>query len=94
MSSNFFTAEAFFKFVNALKIDQTLRRLDLSRNDLNMIREDGIPGPFFTAMDQYLSTNKSLEELNLSDCKLGQEGAQVVGRGLRRNQRLARLFLA
>jgi Leucine Rich repeat len=29
--------------------------------------------------------NRSLEELNLSDCKLGTEGAMVIGKSLRRN---------
>lgn len=45
------------------------------------------------AFEQFISLNRSLEELNLNDCKLGPDGALVLGKSLRRNQRLQKLHL-
>jgi Ran GTPase-activating protein (RanGAP) involved in mRNA processing and transport len=42
----------------------------------------------------FVSQNKTLEELNLNDCRLGPEGAAILGRSLRRNQKICKLYLS
>ena len=90
LSSNLITVDGVFKFFTALKNNQTLKRLNLSRNDLSFAN----PGPFYHVMESFITSNRSLEELDLNNCKLGLEGAGILGKGLRKNQKLQKLHLS
>ena len=70
ISSNYITIEGFFKLLSELKNNLTLRKLNFSRNDLNF-EATGAMGPHYVVMEQFITLNRSVEELNLSDCKLG-----------------------
>ena len=70
-----------------------LKKLNLSRNDFSFVDEGPNPS-CYTTMDLFISQNKFLEELNLNDCKIGPDGASILGRALRRNQKLVKLHLS
>ncbi len=42
----------------------------------------------------FFSQNRYLEELNLDACKLGSEGAAIIGRSLKRNAKVQKLYLS
>lgn len=91
ISSNHFTMEGVVKLLNSLKGNQILRKLNLARNDLSTGDLGYYHSSVASAFEQFISLNRSLEELNLNDCKLGPDGALVLGKSLRRNQRLQKL---
>jgi Ran GTPase-activating protein (RanGAP) involved in mRNA processing and transport len=96
LSSNAFTYDGFLKLFNALKSNLVsgLRRINLSRNDFSQrtAEEEGPQG--YTIMEAFIAGNRSLEEMNLNECQLGPDGASVLGRALRRNQKLTKLCLS
>jgi|LauGreDrversion4_2_1035121.scaffolds.fasta_scaffold72390_2 Ran GTPase-activating protein (RanGAP) involved in mRNA processing and transport len=85
--------EGVVKLLNSLKGNQVLKKLNLARNDLGP-GDQGYHVSVFNAFEQFLSLNRSLEELILNDCKLGIEGAAIIGKGLRKNQKLSKLSLS
>ena len=94
LSQNHFTVEGYFKLLNSLKVSQQIKRLNLSRNNFGFDEHNEVKGHYYTICELFISQNKSIEELNLNDCRLGPEGAAILGRSLRRNQKITKLYLA
>lgn len=71
-----------------------LKRLDLSKNNFGFEDYEGNLGHFYSIAEMFFSQNKYLEELRLDGCKLGSEGAAIIGRSLKRNSRIQKLYLS
>jgi Leucine Rich repeat len=96
LSSNHFNVEGYFRLLTALKsTNQTpLKKLNLSRNNLGFDEENQMIPHYFAVTEVFINQNRSIEELNLNDCKLGPDGAAILGKSMRRNQRITKLHLA
>lgn len=95
LSSNLFTVEGYFKLLTALKQNQSaLKKVNLSRNNFGFDQHTEIQPGYFSITEQFVSQNKSIEELNLNECKMGADGAAILGKSLRRNQKIQRLYLS
>jgi hypothetical protein len=44
--------------------------------------------------ETFFSQNRYLEELNMDGCRLGSEGAAIIGRSLKRNAKIQKLYLS
>ena len=64
-----------------------LKRLNLSANDFHNYSA-------FAAFEHFLSVNRCLQELHLTNCKIEKKGVYIIGNGLRRNHGLKKLFIA
>lgn len=63
-----------------------VRKLDFSQNPTNDIE--------ITQFETALHENKHLQELNLTDCKIGEIGGRLLSLGLRRNRGLQNLMIS
>lgn len=68
--------------------------MNLSRNNFGFDEHNEVQGHYYTVTELFVSQNRTLEELNLNDCRLGPEGAAILGRSLRRNQKISKLYLS
>lgn len=73
--------------LNALKNNQQLKKLDLSNNDFSNYSS-------FSAIEHFLQTNKCLEDLKLNSCRIEKQGAKMIGKGLKKNFALKKLYLS
>ena len=85
-SKNTITSEGWVHLFKALCNNTSLKKLDISHNDLGM--EVSVP------LAEMLSCNKSLTELNLGCCDLPEAGLREIARGLLHNISLKKLDIS
>jgi hypothetical protein len=80
--SNNITTEGFYKLMVCLKTNNKVRKLNISKNniatDLTM----------FKMVQNFLNSNKILEEFDISYCNIEEQAGELIGKGLRGNRNL------
>ena len=87
VSQNCITSAGFFRLMVCLKTNNKVASLNVSRNDLAKDVKN------FKFVQQFLSQNKILENLNLSFCEIRADCGHFIGKGLRGNRNLQVLNL-
>lgn len=79
---NNITSDGFFILMKALKTNNKIKHLNLSKNKVATDLKK------FKIIVNFLVVNKILESLNLSQCEIKEQGAIMIGKGLRGNRNL------
>lgn len=87
LHSNQFTAEGFANLLSILEIYNKVRKLNVSRNMIS----DSLKS--FKSIHKFLSSNNTLEELDMSFCNLNHLAGEMIGKGLRGNRFIQKLNL-
>lgn len=85
--SNLVTTEGFCKLMVCLAINNKVKRLNVSKNQISADFK------MFKQVQRFLSSNNTLEHLDLSFCELHEKAGKSIGKGLRGNRNLQSLIL-
>jgi hypothetical protein len=80
--SNLITSDGFYKLMVCLKINNKVKSLNISRNNIASDLK------VFKMVPKFLNCNKVLENLNLSYCDINEKAGEMIGKGLRGNTNL------
>jgi hypothetical protein len=80
--SNQITTEGFYKLMVCLKTNNKVRKLNISKNNIaNDVK-------MFKMVQNFLNSNKTLEDFDLSYCNIDEKAGECIGKGLRGNRNL------
>lgn len=85
--SNLITSDGFYKLMVCLKINNKVKSLNISRNNIASDLK------VFKMVHKFLNCNKVLEVLNLAYCDINEKAGEMIGKGLRGNTNLQSLIL-
>lgn len=80
--SNSITTEGFYKLMVCLKTNNKVRKLNLSKNNISTDLK------MFKMVQNFLNSNKVLEEFDVSYCNIEEKAGELMGKGLRGNRNL------
>ena len=87
LHSNQITSEGFYKLMVCLKINNKVKSLNISKNQIASDLK------VFKMVHKFLNCNKVLEVLNLAYCDINEKAGEMIGKGLRGNTNLQSLIL-